>query len=179
MSNLPGAEPLIYAGMWRRLFAFFADVGTFLPFAALVVVAVGDTEHNVNHLIRPILILWLTAIILSLRFSGTTPGKYTFNLDLRSTRQGRTRPAIWELAMRETVFRWMSLFVFMGYGRAFSDGRQRYWSDRMSNTVLVMRQDKRRLFTVILARSVCALGFVVTSVAIAAWAFTRYSAPNN
>jgi hypothetical protein len=72
--------------------------------------------------------------------------------------------------MRETVFRWISLFFFMGYGRAFSDGRHRYWSDRMANTVVVVRQAKRRRFTVILAGSVCALGFLTAVVGIFAWA---------
>jgi len=168
--SLPGGEPLIYAGMWRRLFALWADAGTFLLFAFVVAWALASLSPDVNHLLRLVAILWLTGIILSLRLTGTTLGKYTFNIEVRSSRAGRTRAAIWELAMRETVFRWMSICFFMGYGYVFSDGQHRYWSDRMANTVVVMRQKKRRRFTVILAGSVCALEFLLTVIAILFWA---------
>jgi len=88
--------------MWRRLFAFLADVGTFLLLAALVKMALSDRAASVD-LTNTIQILWLTSIILSLRFTGTTLGKYTFNIEVRSSLPGPKQPAIWELAMRETI----------------------------------------------------------------------------
>jgi len=99
--------------MWRRLFAFLADVCTFLLLAALVKAALGYRSPSID-LTNTIQILWLTSIILSLRFTGTTLGKYTFNIEVRSSRTGPKRPAIWELAMRETFFLWMSRGFFMG-----------------------------------------------------------------
>ena len=155
--------------MWRRLFAFVADVGTLLLLAALVKMALSDRAASLD-LTNTIQILWLTSIILSLRFTGTTLGKYTFKIEVRSSLPQPMRPAIWELAMRETFFRWMSLLFFMGYIPAYSDSRHRSWSDRMANTVVVMRQKKRRRFTVILTGSVCAVGFLITAIAVFAWA---------
>src|SRR4051812_39929342 len=126
MSSLPGAEPLIYAGMWRRLFAFLADAGTLLLLAALINLPLMNRTPGVD-LTNTIRVLWLTSIIVSVRLSGTTLGKYTFNVEVRSIGPGQKRPPIWELAMRETVFRWISICCFMDYGRTFSDGRRRYW----------------------------------------------------
>jgi len=160
---------LIYAGMWRRGLAFLADVCTFLLLAALMQAALSYRSPSID-LTNTIQILWLTSIILSLRFTGTTLGKYTFNIEVRSSRPGPKRPAIWELAMRETFFRWMSLLFFMGYIPAYSDSRHRSWSDRMANTVVVMRQKKRRRFIIILTGCVCALGFLLTALAVFGWA---------
>src|SRR5690349_17426832 len=124
--------------MTRRLFAFLADCGTFLLFGILTIgiLMLAGMAEKTERLARPILILWLAFIVLSLRFSGTTLGKYAFNVEVRSSRPGRTRPAIWELAMRETLFRWMSCLCFIGYYHAFSDKWHRSWSDRMVNTVV-------------------------------------------
>jgi hypothetical protein len=61
--------------------------------------------------------------------------------------------------MRESVFRWMSFILFIGHIPAFSDNRHRSWSDRMANTVVVVRQAKRRRFGILLAGSACILCF--------------------
>jgi hypothetical protein len=163
---LEDASPLVYASMTRRFLAYLADFSTLPFFIACVTLALGPDERQINHVIRPVTIVWLTCIVLSLRFCGTTPGKYTFNLEVRSSRLGHRYAAIWELAMREPVFRWMSFLFFAGYIPAFSDSRHRSWSDRYANTVVVVRQGKRQRFVLCLAAGVCAVGFLVTFGAI-------------
>jgi hypothetical protein len=152
--------------MTRRFLCYLWDWCAFVLFAACFTVVLGRDGQRVNQPIRPVTIVWLMCIVLLLRFCGTTPGWYTFNLEVRSSRPSHRYAAIWELAMRETVFRWMSLLFFAGYIPTFSDSQRRSWSDRYAKTIVVMRQGKRQGFVLCLTTGMCALGFLVTFGAI-------------
>ena len=151
MTSLPEPE-LVYAGIFRRFFAFLADCAVLVLFAFITAVNVlpghDASPHAVKALARLTLIFWLVYMIAAPYFTGMTLGKYLLGIEIRSSRPDHARPAIWELAMRETVFRWMSLILFLGYIPAFNDPRHRSWSDRWANTVVVRRTGKPRRWVV-------------------------------
>jgi uncharacterized RDD family membrane protein YckC len=139
----PAQIEVVYAGMGRRFLAFVADCVIFVLIAlvlgGILLVSGRPLREEVGRLI---VTLWLIYMVTALYFTRTTIGKYLLGMEVRSSRPGQDVPALWELAMRETVFRWLSFLLFMGYIPAFTDVRHRTWSDRWANTVVVRRIGK-------------------------------------
>jgi len=136
---------LVYVGMGRRLLAFVADWVAFVAFRVVIHVTLPIQDEDAEW--RLALILWLAYMVLTLYFAHTTIGKYLFNIEVRSTRPGRIYPRISDLAMRETVFRWISMILLIGYIPAFYDQRYRAATDKWANTVVVRRAGKPGMLT--------------------------------
>jgi hypothetical protein len=164
--------------MGRRFLAFTADCGVLGLFAFVVVALISFSDSPVTDEIRRSLgriavILWLLYMVVASYFKQMTVGKYLLGVELQSTRPGSVRPLIWELAMRETVFRWMSLIMLIGYIPAFSDARHRSWSDRWANTVVVRRNVKPRRWIVgLFAFTILGILLLAGLVVLVGW--TRY-----
>jgi len=136
---------LIYPGMGRRFLAFVADC-VVLVVLSFVIGAIlflsGRRDLSENLVVDLAFILWLIYIVLALYFAHTTIGKYLFNIEVRSSRPDRAYPRISDLAMRDTVFRWISLILLTGYMPAFFDRCHRASTDRWANTLVVRRTGK-------------------------------------
>ena len=116
--------------MGRRFLAYLADCFILVLYAFILAgwMALRGRDPNnesAHALGRLALILWLIYMVAAPYFTGMTLGRYLLGVEIRSSRPGHAHPALWELGMRETAFRWMSCILFIGYIPAFFDARPR------------------------------------------------------
>jgi hypothetical protein len=164
--------------MGRRCLAFLTDCSLVAIFAVILAGflafrGVDISDEGTRAVGELALIFWLVYMVMATYFTRMTVGKYLLSIEIRSSRPGQIRPAIWELGMRETAFRWMSTLLFLGYIPAFSDSRHRSWSDRWANTVVVRRNVKPRRWIVgLFAFTILGILLLAGLVVLVGW--TRY-----
>jgi uncharacterized RDD family membrane protein YckC len=148
-ANPPASRAFTAASMGRRLGAVLLDclpvfIIAFLAEGVWLTVSGDPVDYPVTLALAGTL-LWFVYMTVSQAATHNTLGKYLLGIQVVDY-SSRSRPAsVRQAVIRETIGRLVSSPLCMGYLTAFQESFNQAWSDRIANTVVVVRATDKRI----------------------------------